>query len=226
MAGGCARPPVAVTAPARRLPHVLLVTCLLLGACASLPPLTGAAHSYTGRFSLAVMPLLPAGADAGADTAGAAEGEQAPTGQRTAWSGRFSLAVDASGVALDLVTPLGATIARFETDDHEARLLVPAGDGVRVEHGADAQALSERVMGWSLPLAGMADWVEGRPSAGRPFRRLAADGGSERFEQDGWAVSVEPPAAERTGRRLRMDRAARAGAPGVDLRVVLDGPPA
>ena len=185
-----------------------LVLPLLLGACAALPAPHGADHHYAGRFSLAVTRIDPAG--------------DAP--QRDAWTGRFTLQVDARSLTLDLVSPLGSTIARFETDAREARLLVPSNGGVRVEHGADAQALSEQVLGWSLPVAGMPDWVEGRPSSARPFRPLPADGDKERFEQDGWSVTVEPATADRPGRRLQMDRNGRAGAPDVALRVVLDGP--
>jgi outer membrane lipoprotein LolB len=185
-----------------------LLLLLLLSACASLPPPKGADHHYAGRFSLAVTRADPGGA--------------AP--QRDAWTGRFALEVDARSLTLDLVSPLGSTIARFETDAQEARLLVPANGGVRVEHGSDAQALSEQVLGWSLPVAGMADWVEGRPSPARPYQPLAASADTTRFEQDGWAVTVEPPADGRPGRRLQMDRSGLDGAPDVALRVVLDGP--
>jgi outer membrane lipoprotein LolB len=182
---------------------------LLLGACQSLPPPRDAEHHYAGRFSLAVTRL-----EAGSD---------AP--RREAWTGRFALQVDGQSLTLDLVSPLGSTIARFETDAREARLLVPRDGGVRVEHGADAQALSEQVLGWSLPVAGMPDWVEGRPSGARPYERLGADGDAERFRQDGWSVTVEPATPERPGRRVQMDRAGQAGSPDVALRVVLDGPP-
>jgi len=185
-----------------------LLLLLLLSACASLPPHNGADHRYAGRFSLAVTRAEPAG--------------EAP--HRGAWTGRFILQVDARTLTLDLVSPLGSTIARFETDPREARLLVPSGGGVRVEHGTDARALSEQVLGWSLPVEGMADWVEGRPSPARPYLPLEATGDGARFVQDGWSVTVEPPAQGRPGRRLQMDRNGQDGAPDVALRVVLDGP--
>ncbi len=185
-----------------------LLLPLLLSACTSLPPPTAADHHYAGRFSLSVTRTDPAG--------------EPP--HRDAWTGRFTLAVDARSLSLDLVSPLGATIARFETDAREARLLVPESGGVRVEHGADAQALSEQVLGWSLPVAGMPDWVEGRPSRTRPYRELAPGGDAAHFEQDGWSVTVEAPAEGRPGRRLHMERSGQAGLPDVALRVVLDGP--
>ena len=185
-----------------------LLLLFLLSACAGLPPPKGADHRYAGRFSLAVTRAAPAG--------------EAP--QRDAWTGRFTLQVDARSLTLDLVSPLGSTIARFETDPQEARLLVPSGGGVRVEHGPDARVLSEQVLGWSLPVTGMVDWVEGRPSPARPYLPLATSGDVARFEQDGWSVTVEPPAEGRPGRRLQLDRDSQDGAPAVALRVVLDGP--
>jgi len=194
---------------------LLVALVASLSSCAVLPPTVAAAHNYAGRFSLAVTyPDVPA----------AAEVPDPVPGRSNAWSGRFSLAVAPAGLVLDLVSPLGATIARFETDQHGARLLVAADGGVRVERGADAQALSERVLGWSLPVAGLPDWVEGRPAGERPYRILPAESGSERFEQDGWAVTVEQAVADRPGRRLQMERGARDGSPAVALRVVLDGP--
>lgn len=201
-------------------PLALAGALWLLSACASLPPARphadGSAGNFAGRFSLAVTRTEPGAED-----------------RREAWSGRFSLDVGEQTLSLDLVSPLGATIARFETDAQEARLLVPADGGVRVEHGADAQLLSERVLGWSLPIAGMPDWVAGHPASGRPFRVLPApvdasagalEPAAQRFEQDGWAVTVERPAGARAGLRLQMDRAAQEHAPAVALRIVLDTP--
>jgi len=186
---------------------VLLMATALLSACSNLPAPVSIEHSYSGRFSLSVT-----AAQTGSDT------------QRGAWTGRFALAVGPQSLTLDLVSPLGATIARFETDPREARLLVPSDGRLRVEHGTDAQALSERVLGWSLPIERMPDWIEGRPANGRPFYPLAANDGSERFEQDGWSVTVLRVLDPKSGRHLQIERPAHDGLPSVALRVVLDAP--
>jgi outer membrane lipoprotein LolB len=205
-------------ARARGLASALAAACLA-SACAGLPPprlpVDGIASNYAGRFSLAVTRIEPGQPE-----------------HRDAWSGRFALAVGTQTLSLDLVSPLGATIARFETDPREARLLVPADGDVRVEHGPDPRSLAERVLGWSLPIEGMPDWIAGHPAEGRPFRSLppqAEDGAgapADRFEQDGWDVTVEPPQGERRGLRLQMSRAAQDHSPAIALRVVLDGPAA
>lgn len=177
----------------------------LAAACSTLPPAPSAERSYSGRFSMAVTPS--AGGEA-----------------RSAWSGRFSLVVGTRSLVLDLVSPLGATLARIETDPDGARLLVPSAGGIRTEHGADAQDLALQVLGWPLPVNGLSDWIEGRPMPGRPFRALAPDAGAERFEQDGWAIRVEAAAGDGGGRRVQMDRVAQGETPAVALRVVIDGP--
>lgn len=203
-----------------------MAAALLAVACASLPPAGSRPPSegtaaVAGRFSLSVT------------RAGAMGPEQSQ-----AWTGRFSLVTGEGTLSLDLVSPLGTTIARFETDPGEARLMVPDDGGVRTETGADLQALSERVLGWSLPVDGMPDWIAGHPVRGRAYRALPSAGADaqppaeasapqpRRFEQDGWTVSLEQAEGGRGARRVRMDRAARDGEPAVALRVVLDEPPA
>ncbi len=174
---------------------------MLLGACASLPPLAGVA-SYTGKFALRVT---------GAE-------------RRDAMSGRFALTVSGADVTLDLSTPLGTTVARLQSGPEGARLTVPGPGGLRTERGADPEALSQKVLGWMLPVSGMPDWIEGRPVAGRPYRRGPADGGAEELEQDGWTIRLEAPDADGRIRRVDMHRPPQGEAPEVSLRVVLDGP--
>lgn len=200
---------------------LLAAAAVLAAACASLPPsgalAPGAAGAMAGRFSLSITRPEAFGPD-----------------RSEAWTGRFSLVASGDALSLDLVSPLGATIARFESDPGEARLMVPADGGVRMETGADLQSLSERVLGWSLPVDGMPDWIAGHPVPGRPFHPLqsseagpgAAQGELQRFEQDGWTVSLERFEGGKGPRRVQMDRAARDGEPAVALRVVLDPPAA
>ena len=50
--------------------------------------------------------------------------------------------------------------------------------------------LTEQLLGWRLPVSGLADWIEGRPVPQR-FARIERDG--ERivlFEQDGWVIRL------------------------------------
>ena len=53
----------------------------------------------------------------------------------------------------------------------------------------DAESLTESVLGWRLPLAGLPDWVRGRAVASRPYRsRRGVDGRIASIEQDAWRI--------------------------------------
>jgi outer membrane lipoprotein LolB len=187
---------------------LLAAAVVAVAGCAGLPAATATPERhYAGRFSLVVT--HPESGDAPA---------------QESWSGRFSLSLEHGATSLDLVSPLGATIARLETEPGGARLSVPEGASVRTRTGVDARALSEDVLGWYLPVDGMGDWLEGRPAQARPYRPLDAAPGQSRFEQDGWSVTVDAVSPERPGRRLQIDRAAQGRSPAIALRVVLDAP--
>ena len=172
---------------------------VLATECASLPAVTGGV-SYSGRFALAVD---------GVD-------------RHETMSGRFALTVDRSEVTLDLSTPLGTTVARVQSGAAGARLTVPTAGGLRTEQGPDPDALSLQVLGWTLPVSGIRDWIEGRPAAGRPYRLDPGQDGNALLEQDGWTIRFEPRGSDGRIRRLDMSRPQRSDAPAVSLRVVLD----
>lgn len=179
--------------------QLALAVGALTAACASLPPVTGTI-SYTGRFSLVVS---------GGDR------------HETA-SGRFELTVDRSEVTLDLSTPLGTTVARVQSGPTGARVTVPSAVGLRTAQGPDVDALSLQLLGWTLPVSGISDWIQGRPVQDRPYRLDSAEGGVTQLEQDGWTIRFPPRDAGGRIRRLDMSRPQQPDAPAVSLRVFLD----
>ena len=179
---------------------------LVLTACSQLPqsgPDTGTSN-YAGRFSLSI--------EAGQEGSGSAPGQSS--------SGRFDLVTGAGHARIDLLSPLGATLARFEIGDDGASLAVPRDGQVRIERDADPARLSERVLGWALPLQDLTAWIRAMPDASRPSRAFDDDlPASRHFEQDGWEVQSR---SEAGSLRLRLHRAAAPGLPAISLRVVLD----
>jgi len=175
------------------------LAAVLIAACATLPAATGTL-SYSGKFALVVS---------GSD-------------RRETMSGRFLLTVGDSGLTLDLSTALGTTVARVQNGPSGALVTVPSGGGLRTEAGPDPDALSAQVLGWTLPVSGIADWIEGRPAAGRPFRLDPAENGGALLEQDGWTIRLAPRSPDGKIHRLDMDRPQAGEAPAVSLRVVLD----
>ena len=163
---------------------------LLLAAagCATVRPTAPAAagDELAGRLSLRVE----------------AEGN-APARSLTA---AFELRGNADAGRLDLSTPLGSVLAQARWSPREVVLATPRGERAY----PDLDALTREVLGESLPVAALFDWLRGRPWAGAPSR--AGDGG---FEQLGWSVDL-----------ARFDdalvSARREAPPPVSVRIKLD----
>ncbi len=178
---------------------VALATGALLAACAT-PTLGPPDRSYTGRFSATT-------------TAGE---------QRESVSGRFNLEIRGSHQLLDLASPIGTTVARIEISPGGARA---TGAQMQEVSGPDADALTEQLLGWRLPVSGLVDWIEGRAAPDRTARVEREAGRAVVIEQDGWKISL-PETFEATDRprRLVLERPAAPNAPSVMLRLVVDEP--
>jgi outer membrane lipoprotein LolB len=97
---------------------------------------------------------------------------------------------DAEDFRIDLWGPLGQGRVRLVKQGQEVRLESTAGEVL-------AEGESERVMreqlGWSLPVAVLPAWVQGRPLAGVAAEDVRYDeaGRITAFRQLGWAVALE-----------------------------------
>jgi len=183
----------------------MMVGAQVLCSCSTLAPAPTVERQYVGRFSVVT----------------------ALDGKRDSNSGRFRLAVEGRTIVLDLDSPLGSTLARIEMGPQGARLIAPSDSGQREVRGANAEALTNEVLGWPLPVAGIRDWIDGRPVASRPSSPHASDAG-EAFEQDGWTITVLErfEGANGAPRRLLFERPeTREPAPAISVRLVLDEPP-
>jgi outer membrane lipoprotein LolB len=110
-----------------------------------------------------------------------------------------------------ITSPLGQGIARIVRQGGEVVLTTPEG---REHRAADAESLTEQVLGFRLPLAGLSDWVRARPAPGPAQARRAADGRLEELEQAGWRIEY----LEYDGRRpMRL----RLNYPGLELRLAV-----
>lgn len=156
---------------------------LALAGCATLPapeaPLAGDAFELTGRFA------ARHGTEGG--------------------SGRIHWRHSATDDDLVVSSPVGQGIARITRRDG-IYTLETADERRFVSREADE--LAAQALGWPLPVAGLADWLRGRPAPGRPARvERGAEGEPRTLEQDGWRVeylAFDPEAALPT--RLRVSR--------------------
>jgi outer membrane lipoprotein LolB len=161
----------------------------LLGACASLP---GAGPPLPGGFELSGRVAVRHGKDAA--------------------SGKIFWRHSDDSDELLITSPIGQGIARLSRERDRFRLVT--GDKQEY-HAADAESLTEQALGWRLPLAGLADWVQARASPERPAETAGRSGENLEIRQDGWRVAYED---FRDGRPYRM----RLSREDVEIRLIVD----
>jgi outer membrane lipoprotein LolB len=84
--------------------------------------------------------------------------------------------------------PLGATVAEMSGDASMHRVEVRAADG-RTDTASDWSALTERFVGFPLPVEGLAFWAQGSPRPGAPQTAEAdATGRLRVLRQDGCEI--------------------------------------
>jgi outer membrane lipoprotein LolB len=110
-----------------------------------------------------------------------------------------------------VTSPLGQGIARIVRQGGDVVLTTPEGHEHRA---ADAESLTEQVLGFRLPLAGLADWVRARPGPGPSRQARSADGRLEVLEQSGWRIEYLEYDGARPA-RLRLSY------PGLELRLAI-----
>jgi len=114
-----------------------------------------------------------------------------------------------------LTTPFGQGIARLVRAGDEFTLTTQDGREYRAR---DAESLTEQVLGFRLPLRGLADWVRGRAAAApalAPNRKQTnAAGQLVELEQSGWTVEYQEYEGANPS-RLRLTY------PGLELRVAV-----
>jgi outer membrane lipoprotein LolB len=111
-----------------------------------------------------------------------------------------------------LSTPFGQGLARISREGERVTLVT--SDDKRYS-AADAETLTEQVLGFRLPLRGLTDWVRARPATDAPAQaEYAADGRLLALEQHGWRIEytayegIQP-------KRLKLNY------PGLELRLAI-----
>ena len=169
-----------------------LLVALLMAACAAVPQAPVAGVTLSGRLAVHVD---------GVDGGGA-----------RSMSAAFELQGDPQSGHLNLSTPLGSVVAQARWAPGSVVLITPKGE----KNFADLDALTRDVLGESLPVAALFDWLQGRPWPGAASVASAAPA-APGFEQLGWVVSL-------AGFNDALIAARRERPPVVTLRAKLDRP--
>jgi outer membrane lipoprotein LolB len=112
-----------------------------------------------------------------------------------------------------ITNPLGQGVARLTRARGEVELRTSEG---REYRAGDAEALTQKVLGWRLPLEGLPQWVRAQPRPGRPAE-VERDP-SQRvtvMRQDDWRIDYEDYAGERPS-RMRLSR------PDLEIRLIIE----
>ncbi|MBE0613346.1 MAG: outer membrane lipoprotein LolB [Burkholderiales bacterium] len=130
-------------------------------------------------------------------------------------SGNFGWQHDSTSDDLLISTPLGQGVARIVRADGVVSLTT---SDQKVYQASDVESLTEQVLGWRLPLAGLPDWVRGRAAAGTPAQ-TRTDGSDRLAElrQSGWLVEfLGYDSSNGFPKRLTLSRA------DVEIRLLID----
>lgn len=141
----------------------------------------------------------------------------AATGKQDAVQGGFTWRDDGRALRLDLANPLGTILARVEASQRGA--VLTRSDGSQTA-AADPDSLVAEVLGRSIPVSGLRDWLRGRVADPRAANvQRDGEGRPEHFVQDGWQVRLSRY-DEQGPRLLRLER--RQAGDLIDVRLVID----
>ena len=129
-----------------------------------------------------------------------------------AFTGNLAWRHAASADEMLITSTLGAGVARIV---REGKTVILTTAEPREYRAADAEALTEEVLGFRVPLAGLADWVQGKPSTESPASaEYAPDGRLLSLQQRGWNVEYLEYQGSRPS-RMRLTY------PGIELRLAI-----
>lgn len=160
-----------------------------LVGCANRPPPAVSATALAGRM------ILQIGAT--------------PSQPARQWSAGFELRGTAHAGELDLTSPLGTLVAQARWQPGVVELS-QGGERLRFDSLPD---LARQLLGETVPLEALFDWLRGRPEPQAPHEVTNAG-----FVQQGWAVDL-------TGLASGAFTAKRTSEPTITLRARLEGAP-
>lgn len=145
------------------------------------------------------------------------------SGNRESMTVNFDWAQRPGRVDVTIANPLGQTVATIEVTPQSATL-TQAGRAPVTE--ADVDTLSQRTLGWPLPVSGLRDWLQGYAVDAQGQRFSASPARNEVVTQDGWRLRFvewqDPNAAQPAPRVIHATRGAVGDIQDLEIRIVIN----
>jgi outer membrane lipoprotein LolB len=145
------------------------------------------------------------------------------SGNRESMTVNFDWTQRPGQVDVTIANPLGQTVATIEVTPQSATL-TQAGRAPVTE--ADVDTLSQRTLGWPLPVSGLRDWLQGYAVDAQGQRFSASPARNEVVTRDGWRLRFvewqDPNAAQPVPRLIHATRAAVGDIQDLEIRIVIN----
>ena len=196
---------------------ISLAVTAALASCASMPS--------TPRSNAAVAPYRD-----NVELAGRIAINYSRDGKKESLNGKFTWQQSKSNTDVSLISPTGQTVAVINVTPSSATL---RENGKPPRSAPDLDALTRQTLGWTLPVSGLRDWLQGYAIDSDGKRFVATPANDNVITRDGWKleyVSWQEPSqsdgnAYSQPKRIDVTRIALGQA--VDdmaIRIVIDPP--
>jgi outer membrane lipoprotein LolB len=184
--------------------RLFLLALALTGACTTTLPLPSGTRTYRSDVRLG----------------GRLSVSYRAAGKPESLQGKFLWVQRGEEIDIELLTPLGQTIARIAIAPGRARIEQSGGD---VREAASIDQLTEQTLGWTLPVNGLRYWLQGFMRDARGQLTSVAPDQSRTLRDDGWKlryVSWQADGSTATPKRIDFTRDTTQSE--LALRVVID----
>ncbi|MCC2974075.1 outer membrane lipoprotein LolB [Massilia sp. IC2-476] len=138
-------------------------------------------------------------------------------------TGSFDWTQRPGNVDVTLTGPLGQTVATISVTPQSATL-TQAGRAPITE--ANIDSLTQRILGWPLPVSGLRDWLQGYAVDAQGQRFSASPARNEVTTQDGWRLRFvewhDANAAQPVPRVIYATRAASGDIQDLSIRIIVN----
>ena len=184
--------------------RLFLLALALTGACTTTLPLPSGTRTYRSDVRLG----------------GRLSVSYRAAGKPESLQGKFLWVQRGEQIDIELLTPLGQTIARIAIAPGRARIEQSGGD---VREAASIDQLTEQTLGWTLPVNGLRYWLQGFMRDAHGQLASVAPDQSRTLRDDGWKLRyVSWQADGSTAMPKRIDFTRDTAQSELALRVVID----